>query len=122
MLQTESPAQHLWVGGVANLAAHEQDREHLQRLMIALEEKQQLVELLNAYVDARQDSVRVIFNLEEHAPEMRNLVLIAAPARAGGENHGTVGIIGPTRMPYESNMNAVGYIASLFDRVLHPPQ
>ncbi len=119
ILGAETAAQNVWVGGVANLAAHEQDRNHLHRLMRALEEKQHLVDLLNAYVDARQDSVRVIFNLEEHAPEMRNLVLIAAPARSGGENHGAVGIIGPTRMQYESNMNAVGYIASLFDRMLH---
>jgi heat-inducible transcriptional repressor len=122
MVPSESTVQNVWVGGVANLAAHGQDPDHLHRLMQALEEKQHLVELLNAYVDARQDSVRVIFNLEEHAPEMRDLVLIAAPARVGGESHGAVGIIGPTRMQYENNMNAVSYIASLFDRMLHSIQ
>jgi len=122
MVRSDAATQNVWVGGVANLAAHESDRDQLHRLMRALEEKQHLVDLLNAYVDAQQDSVRVIFNLEEHAPEMRNLVLIAAPARVGGENHGAVGIIGPTRMQYENNMNAVGYIASLFDRMLNSVQ
>jgi heat-inducible transcriptional repressor len=42
------------------------------------------VELLNAYIDARQESVRVVFDLEEQAPEMSGLVLIAAPARMSG--------------------------------------
>ena len=82
----------------------------------ALEAKQRLVELLNAYIDARQQSVRVVFDLEEHAPEMAGLVLIAAPARLGGESHGTVAVIGPKRMQYERTMNAVGYIAQVLER------
>ena len=53
-------------------------------MLAALEAKQRVVELLNAYIDARQESVRVMFGLEEHAPEMAGLVLIAAPARMGG--------------------------------------
>ena len=42
------------------------------------------MELLNAYIDTKQESVRVVFDLEEQAPEMAGLVLIAAPARVGG--------------------------------------
>ena len=61
-----------------------EDRERLREMLAALEAKQRLVELLNAYIDARQESVRVVFDLEEHAPEMAGLVLIAAPARMGG--------------------------------------
>ena len=82
----------------------------------ALEAKQRLVELLNAYVDARQESVRVVFELEEHAPEMAGLVLIAASARMGGESRGTIAVIGPKRMQYERTMNAVGYIAQVLER------
>jgi len=47
-------------------------------------------------------------------------VLIAAPARMGGESRGTVGVIGPKRMHYEKTMNAVSYIAQVFDRMLEP--
>jgi len=75
------------------------------------------VELLNAYIDSRQESVRVVFDLEEQAPEMAGLVLIAAPARVGGESIGTVGVIGPKRMHYENAMSAVSYIAQVFDRI-----
>ena len=110
----------IYVEGIANLLAGELDRERLRQMLAALEAKQRLVDLLNAYIDARQESVRVVFDLEEHAPEMAGLVLIAAPARMGGESRGTVGVIGPKRMHYENTMNAVSYISQVFDRMLHP--
>jgi heat-inducible transcriptional repressor len=61
-----------------------------------------------------------VFDLEEQAPEMSGLVLIAAPARMGGESRGTVGVIGHKRMDYENTMNAVSYISRVFDRMLEP--
>ena len=114
------PVQTVYVEGVANLVGSHEDRERLREVLAALEAKQRLVELLNAYIDARQESVRVVFDLEEQAPEMAGLVLIAAPARMAGESRGTVGVIGPKRMHYENTMNAVSYIAQVFDRMLHP--
>jgi heat-inducible transcriptional repressor len=114
------PIQTVYVEGVANLVGSHEDRERLREVLAALEAKQRLVELLNAYIDARQESVRVVFDLDEQAPEMAGLVLIAAPARMGGESRGTVGVIGPKRMHYENTMNAVSYIAQVFDRMLHP--
>ncbi len=111
------------VGGVANLLAGMgagEQRERLRELLAALEAKQRVVELLSAYIDARQESVRVVFDLEEQAPELAGLVLIAAPARMAGDRRGTVGVIGTTRIDYEKTMNAVSYIAEAFDRMLHP--
>lgn len=109
--------QAVYVEGVANLVGLPEDRAHLREMLAALEAKQRLVELLNAYIDSRQESVRVVFDLEEQAPEMAGLVLIAAPARVGGESIGTVGVIGPKRMHYENAMSAVSYIAQVFDRI-----
>jgi heat-inducible transcriptional repressor len=120
MALPDAPLQTVYVDGVANLVGSQEDRERLREVLTALEAKQRLVELLNAYIDARQESVRVVFDLEEQAPEMAGLVLIAAPARMGGENRGTFGVIGPKRMHYENTMNAVSYIAQVFDRMLEP--
>jgi heat-inducible transcriptional repressor len=111
--------QTVYVEGVANLVGSQEDRERLREVLAALETKQRVVELLNAYIDARQESVRVVFGLEEQAPEMAGLVLIAAPALVAGESRGTVGVIGPKRMDYENTMNAVSYISQVFDRMLH---
>jgi heat-inducible transcriptional repressor len=117
--------QTVYVEGVANLLGGRnvgtvEEMARLRELMAALEAKQRLVELLDAYIDAKQESVRVIFDLEEHAPEMAGLVLIAAPARMAGDGRGTVGVIGPKRMHYENTMNAVSYIAQVLERALHP--
>ena len=118
--QASAAHQTVYVEGVANLISGQQDASRLREVLAALEEKQRLVDLLNAYIDSQQESVRVIFDLEEHAPEMAGLVLIAAPARMAGESRGTVGVIGPKRMHYENTMNAVSYISQVFDRMLHP--
>jgi heat-inducible transcriptional repressor len=115
----QESGQTVYVEGVANLVGPMggvDDRERLREMLGALEARQRLVELLNAHIDARQESVRVVFELEEHAPEMAGLVLIAAPARMGGQNCRTVAVIGPKRMQYEKTMNAVGYIAQVLER------
>ncbi len=108
----------VFVEGVANLVGLREDRERLKQLLAALEAKQRVAELLAAYIDSRQESVSVVFELEEQAPELAGLVLIAAPARLSGETLGTVGVLGPTRMDYGATMGAVRYVAGLFDRAL----
>ena len=106
----------IFVEGVANLMVNEVNRDHLRQIFMALEEKQRIIDLLNAYVDSRNTSVRVIVGLEETMPEMHGLVLVAAPARRGQEHLGTVAVIGPTRMQYASTIRTVTYIAELFGR------
>ncbi len=115
----------VYVEGVGNLlnsgpVGSAQDIARLRELLAALEEKQRLAALLDAYIDSRQESVRVIFDLEEHAPEMAGLVLIAAPARMAGDARGTLAVIGPKRIHYENTMAAVEYAAQVFERMLHP--
>ena len=117
----EGEHQSVYVDGVANLVGVHGlggvvDRERLREMLVALEAKQRLVALLNAYIDARQESVRVVFELGEQAPEMAGLVLIAAPAMRHGESVGTVAVIGPKRMQYERTIEAVGYVAQVLER------
>src|SRR5437899_3118003 len=119
VLSGEESAQVIFVEGAANLVAGEQDRERLQELLKALEEKQKLVALLGAYLDAKQEAVRVVIGLDEALPSMRNLVLIGTPARVGGEVMGSLAVLGPPRMDYQHTITAVSYIARLFDKVLN---
>ncbi len=112
----EGVANLIGLGG--NLAGGMEERERLRQMLAALEAKQRVAALLAAYIDSRQENVRVVFDLEEQAPELAGLVLIAAPARLSDETRGTVGVLGPTRMDYGATMGAVRYVAGLFDRVL----
>ena len=115
-----APEQTIFVEGVANLIQApltESDRTKLRERLLALEAKERLVSLLNAYLaapDPRAGNVRVVFDLESQAPEMQGLVLVAAPAMIEGSRRAAIGVIGTQRMPYETAMHAVEYVAQLF--------
>ncbi|HEY3928601.1 MAG TPA: heat-inducible transcriptional repressor HrcA [Candidatus Koribacter sp.] len=109
--------QSVYIEGASNLIVGEQDRERLRELLKTLEEKQRIVNLLSAYVDVRQEAVRVVVGLEEALPHLSNFVLIGAPARVGNEVMGSLAVIGPTRIDYEHTISAVSYIARLFDHI-----
>jgi heat-inducible transcriptional repressor len=111
----------IFVDGMANLIAAEVDRERLRQMLLALEAKQRLVELLTAYVDGRQQEVRVVVGLDEASPAMQDLVLIGSPVRLGGDNKGAVAVIAPTRIQYQEMIQAVRYIAKLSERILEVP-
>jgi heat-inducible transcriptional repressor len=118
-LAAGEPSRNIFVEGVANLVAKQEDRQQLREMLKTLEEKERVAELLSAYLDTQQEAVRVVIGLEETVPEMRNFVLIGAPARVGNEMLGSLAVIGPTRMDYQHTITAVSYIAQLFDKLLN---
>jgi heat-inducible transcriptional repressor len=130
-LAATDDAQTVFVEGAANLITSrvtgQEDRQRLQDMLRTLEEKEKVVKLLGAYLDTRQEAVRVVIGLDEALPEssssfsssLQNFVLIGAPARVGGEVMGSLAVIGPTRLDYQHTMSAVSYIARLFDKLLN---
>jgi heat-inducible transcriptional repressor len=122
-LASSDDTQAVFVEGAANLVTNhvtgEEDRTRLQDMLRTLEEKEKVVKLLGAYLDTRQEAVRVVIGLDEALPSMQNFVLIGAPARVGGEVMGSLAVIGPTRLDYQHTMSAVSYIARLFDKLLN---
>jgi heat-inducible transcriptional repressor len=109
----------VFIEGASNLVASEQDRNRLQELLQALEEKQKLVSLLSAYLDVKQEAVRVVIGLDEAQPSLRNFVLIGTPARVGDEVMGSLAVLVPPRMDYQHTITAVSYIARMFDKILN---
>ncbi|MGO9577229.1 MAG: heat-inducible transcriptional repressor HrcA [Terriglobales bacterium] len=124
-LASADDTQAVFVEGAANLVtnqvAGQEDRQRLQDMLRTLEEKEKVVKLLGAYLDTRQEAVRVVIGLDEALPasNLQNFVLIGAPARVGGEVMGSLAVIGPTRLDYQHTMSAVSYIARLFDKLLN---
>jgi heat-inducible transcriptional repressor len=124
-LASSDDTQAVFVEGAANLLTNQvtgqQDRQRLQDMLRTLEEKEKVVKLLGAYLDTRQEAVRVVIGLDEALPSsaLQNFVLIGAPARSGTDMFGSLAVIGPTRMDYQHTMTAVSYIARLFDKILN---
>jgi heat-inducible transcriptional repressor len=117
-LAAEEDSQ-VFVEGAANLLAADQDRQRLQEMLKTLEEKEKVAQLLSAYLDVKQEAVRVVIGLDQTLPSMQNFVLIGAPAHSGNEVMGSLAVIGPTRMDYQHTITAVSYIARLFDKILN---
>jgi heat-inducible transcriptional repressor len=118
-LASELGTEVVFVEGAANLVTHDQDRQRLQEMLKTLEEKEKVVQLLSAYLDVKQEAVRVVIGLDQTLPSMRNFVLIGAPAHVGKDVMGSLAVIGPTRMDYQHTITAVSYIARLFDKILN---
>ncbi len=118
-LAHEQGGHAVFVEGAANLVSGEHDRQRLQEMLQTLEEKEKVVKLLGAYLDVKQEAVRVVIGLDQALPSMQNFVLIGAPAHSGNEVMGSLAVIGPTRMDYQHTMTAVAYIARLFDKILN---
>jgi heat-inducible transcriptional repressor len=98
---------HLW--GASNMLAQPEfgNRELLRSILRALEEKEVLSGLL---VPTRhRKNVSIAIGEENPVDELRACSVVSVSYRFG-EFGGSVGVIGPTRMPYES-------IVSLVDRV-----
>src|SRR6202158_5313820 len=104
-LASSDDTQAVFVEGAANLVTGSEDRSRLQDMLRTLEEKEKVVKLLGAYLDTRQEAVRVVIGLDEALPasNLQNFVLIGAPARVGGEVMGSLAVIGPTRREPGSN-------------------
>ena len=108
--------QHdVYLEGASNLIGNA-DQQRLREILRTLEEKQKMAELLSAYLDANQETVRVVFGLEEFEPQLRDFVLIGAPAKQGGEVVGSLAVIGPMRIDYQHAITAVSYISQLFEK------
>jgi len=90
----------------------------LQTLLQMIEEKQQLVRLLNEYMDG--PGLTVVIGAEHLDPSLRPFSLIASPYE-DATGTGTVGVIGPTRMRYSRAIAAVDGAAQAIARVLRDP-
>jgi len=110
----------IYVEGVAALLDETQGLNFtvLQALLEMIEEKQQLIRLLNEYIDG--PGITVVIGGEHLDPQLRSFSLVAS-TYDDGTSIGTVGIIGPTRMRYSRAIAVVDGAAQAVSRVLRDP-
>jgi heat-inducible transcriptional repressor len=116
----ELPRQQTFhVEGAASLldgTAHEQvSLATLRKLLDMMEEKERMVQLLNAYIDG--PGLTVVIGTEHAAPDLHRFSLIACTAVDGATTR-TVGVIGPTRMRYSRAISLVDGTTQAVSRVL----
>lgn len=92
------------------------DMGNLRRMFDLFEQKTQLIRLLD--VSAQADGVRIYIGGESQVVPYEDLSVVTAPYEVDGQIVGTLGVIGPQRMPYERMIQIVDVTAKLVGNAL----
>lgn len=90
----------------------------LRSLLELTEQKDLLTQLLASR--EHSSAPRITIGAEHGDPKLNALTLITSEYRVGNMA-GVLGVIGPTRMPYEKVAAIVGYTSSLMSELMSPP-
>ncbi|WP_091736018.1 heat-inducible transcriptional repressor HrcA [Phenylobacterium immobile] len=116
----EADERALIVRGRANLlddAEAAQDLERVRLLFDDLEQKGQLIQLLDGVRDG--EGVRIFIGAETRLFSLSGSAVIAAPYMTGGQRVlGAIGVIGPARLNYARVIPLVDYTARVLSQVL----
>jgi len=92
------------------------DMEHLRRAFALFEQKTQILRLLD--ISSRAEGVRIFIGGESQVVPFEELSVVSAPYEINGQMVGTLGVIGPTRMPYDRMIHIVDITAKLVTNAL----
>ena len=92
------------------------DMSHLRRAFDLFEQKTQLMRLLD--ISSQAEGVRIFIGGESHVVPIEELSVVSAPYEVDGQVVGTLGVIGPTRMPYDRMIRIVDITAKLVSNAL----
>lgn len=92
------------------------DLGSLRKLFDLFERKTELMRLLD--VSSRAEGVRIYIGGESGVVPFEELSVVSAPYVVDGEVVGTLGVIGPTRMPYERMIQIVDITSRLVSHAL----
>jgi heat-inducible transcriptional repressor len=96
------------------------DMSHLRRAFDLFEQKTQLLRLLD--VSSRAEGVRIYIGGESQVVPFEELSVVSAPYEVDGQVVGTLGVIGPTRMPYDRMIQIVDITSKLVSNALSRPR
>ncbi len=113
------PADEVVIAGERNLLSvsdFASDMGQLRRTFDLFEQKTQLLHLLDNSEQAQ--GVRIYIGGESHVVPFEELSVVSAPYKINGQIVGTLGVIGPTRMPYERMIRIVDITSKLVSNAL----
>jgi heat-inducible transcriptional repressor len=115
----ESEGEQVVVSGERNLLSVSEfanDMGNLRRMFDLFEQKTQLMRLLE--VSNQADGVRIFIGGESQVVPYEELSVVSAPYEVDGKVVGTLGVIGPQRMPYDRMIQIVDITSKLVGHAL----
>jgi heat-inducible transcriptional repressor len=107
------------ISGERNLLAvtdFTHDMGQLRRAFDLFEQKTQLMRLLD--ISEQAAGVRIFIGGESQVVPIEELSIVSAPYKVDGQVVGTLGVIGPTRMPYDRMIQIVDITSKLVSNAL----
>ncbi|MGM9426120.1 heat-inducible transcriptional repressor HrcA [Hydrogenophaga sp. MI9] len=117
--EADTQQEDVVVSGERNLLSVSEfsnDMGHLRQLFDLFEQKTQLIRLMD--VSSQADGVRIYIGGESHVVPFEDLSVVTAPYEVDGQVVGTLGVIGPQRMPYDRMIQIVDVTAKLVSNAL----
>ncbi len=114
-----SQADEVVISGERNLlavSAFSGDMNQLRRAFDLFEQKTQLLRLLE--ISSQAQGIRIFIGGESQVVPFEELSIVSAPYEVDGQVVGTLGVIGPTRMPYDRMIQIVDITSKLVSNAL----
>ena len=110
----------VYLEGAANLMKTPEfsDTRRMRALFETIEQKSKLASLISQCIKEDTQEVRITIGAENNLPGIEDCSLITSRYVVDDKTHGSLGILGPTRMEYGKVISLVDYVARLFGRVL----
>ncbi len=111
----------IYTGGATNIFRYPELTENGRagELIQTLEEKHNLVDLVNETLSNEEKGIQVYIGSESPVKSMKDCSVVAATYELGEGLQGTIGIIGPKRMDYEDVMGKLKSMMDQLDEVFH---
>jgi heat-inducible transcriptional repressor len=119
--EAEDDAQlEIYLDGAANLIKIPEfsDISKMTAFFEAIEHKSRLASLITECIKGDSEEVKITIGAENALPGIEDCTLITSRYVVDETTHGSLGILGPTRMEYGRAISLVEYVARLFGRVL----
>jgi len=115
----EDKSKDCVIAGQANLFQYsrELDLQRLRNLFEAFTQKQEILELLSHSIEA--EKIQIFIGKESGYEVLDDWSLVTMPYALDGHLVGSLGVIGPIRMPYERVISAVDVTSRLLSAVLN---
>jgi heat-inducible transcriptional repressor len=116
---TENSKDYLIAGqnNLLNCSSHQADFERLRLLFNAISEKQDMLNLLDQALEA--EGVQIFIGKESGYQAFDDCSIVTQSYSVDGQLVGSLGVIGPRRMPYERVVSAVDITAKLLSAALN---
>ncbi|MCD8197026.1 MAG: heat-inducible transcriptional repressor HrcA [Lachnospiraceae bacterium] len=111
----------IYTGGATNIFRYPELTENGRagELIQTLEEKHNLVDLVNETLSSEEKGIQVYIGSESPVKSMKDCSVVTATYELGEGLQGTIGIIGPKRMDYEDVMGKLKSMMDQLDEVFH---